>query len=42
MNRHFWKIQADYGEIENQGTNNASGVPPAKNKDFRVQAQLMF
>jgi phosphate-selective porin OprO/OprP len=42
INRHFWKIQADYGEIKNEGTNNSQGVPPAKNKDFRIQAQLMF
>jgi phosphate-selective porin len=42
INKHFWKIQADYGVIENEAQNGADGVPPRKNKEFRIQAQLMF
>jgi phosphate-selective porin OprO/OprP len=42
INRHFWKLQADYGVIENEALNGADGLPPRKNKEFRMQAQLMF
>lgn len=42
INKHFWKLQTDFGETKNEAINNASGVPPAKNKEWRVQAQLMF
>ena len=42
INKHFWKIQADYGVTENEAQNGADGVPPRKNKEFRIQAQLMF
>jgi hypothetical protein len=42
INKHFWKIQADYGETKNEGANGSDGSPPARNKDFRIQAQLMF
>ncbi|MET0619193.1 MAG: porin [Thermoanaerobaculia bacterium] len=42
FNKHFWKLQADYTWLKNEGTNNSEGVPPARNKAFKIQAQLMF
>jgi phosphate-selective porin OprO and OprP len=42
FNKHFWKLQADYGVTENEAQNGADGLPPRKNKEFRIQAQLMF
>jgi phosphate-selective porin len=42
LNKHSWKIQADGGLIEAENANGADGLPPAKNKDFRLQAQLIF
>ncbi len=42
FNKHFWKLQADYGVTENEALNGADGLPPRKNKEFRMQAQLMF
>jgi phosphate-selective porin len=42
INKHFWKIQTDYGVTENEALNGADGLPPRKNKEWRIQAQLMF
>jgi hypothetical protein len=42
LNKHNWKIQADGGLVESENANGADGLPPAKNKDFRLQAQLIF
>jgi phosphate-selective porin OprO/OprP len=42
INKHFWKLTADYGVTENEALNGADGLPPRKNKEFRMQAQLMF
>jgi hypothetical protein len=42
INKHNWKIQSDFGETENQAQSGAEGVPPRKNKEFRLQAQLVF
>ncbi len=42
FNKHFWKLQADYGVTENEALNGEDGLPPRKNKEFRMQAQLMF
>ncbi len=42
FNKHFWKLQADYGVTENEALNGADGLPPRANKEFRMQAQLMF
>jgi phosphate-selective porin OprO and OprP len=39
MNKHNWKIQADYGETENEA---AAATTNRKSKEFRVQAQLIF
>jgi phosphate-selective porin OprO and OprP len=42
INKHFWKIQTDFGVTENEAQNGADGLPPRKNKEWRIQAQLMF
>ena len=42
INKHSWKIQGDYGGIENEALNGADGLPPRKNKEFRLQTQLIF
>jgi phosphate-selective porin len=42
INKHFWKIQTDFGVVENEAQNGADGLPPRKNKEWRIQAQLMF
>jgi hypothetical protein len=42
INKHFWKIQTDFGVTENDAQNGADGLPPRKNKEWRLQAQLMF
>lgn len=42
INKHFWKIQTDFGVIENDAQNGADGVAPRSNKEWRIQAQLMF
>jgi hypothetical protein len=39
MNKHNWKIQADYGETENEA---AAATTNRKLKEIRVQAQLVF
>jgi hypothetical protein len=39
MNKHNWKIQADYGETENEA---AAATTNRKLKELRVQAQLIF
>ncbi|MGH9369740.1 MAG: porin [Thermoanaerobaculia bacterium] len=41
-NRHNWKVQGDYGWLKAENLNGANGQPPARNKDFRIQAQLIF
>ena len=30
FNKHFWKLQADFGETENEALNGADGLPPAQ------------
>ncbi len=42
INKHFWKIQTDFGIVENEAQNGADGIPPRKNKEWRIQTQLMF
>lgn len=42
MNRHNWKLQADYGQIRDQNANGANGEKPKNDKELRVQAQLLF
>ena len=39
MNKHNWKIQADYGETKNEA---AAATTNRRLKEFRVQAQLIF
>ena len=39
MNKHNWKIQADYGETENEA---AAATTFRKLKELRIQAQLIF
>jgi phosphate-selective porin OprO/OprP len=39
MNKHSWKIQADYGETKNEA---AAATTNRKLKEVRVQAQLIF
>jgi predicted porin len=39
LNKHNWKIQADYGETENEA---AAATTNRKLKEVRVQAQLIF
>jgi hypothetical protein len=39
MNRHNWKLQADYGETKNEA---AAATTNRKLKEIRVQAQLIF
>jgi phosphate-selective porin OprO/OprP len=39
MNRHNWKLQADYGQTENEA---AAATTNRKLKEVRVQAQLIF
>jgi hypothetical protein len=39
MNRHNWKIQADYGFVDNDV---AAATVNRKLKEFRLQAQLIF
>ncbi|HEU5248737.1 MAG TPA: porin [Thermoanaerobaculia bacterium] len=39
MNKHNWKIQADYGETKNDA---AAATTNRKLKEIRVQAQLIF
>jgi phosphate-selective porin OprO/OprP len=39
MSKHNWKIQADYGETENEA---AAATTNRKLKELRVQAQLIF
>lgn len=39
MNKHNWKIQADYGETKNEA---AAATTNRKLKEVRVQAQLIF
>ena len=39
MNKHNWKIQADYGQTENEA---AAATTSRKLKEVRVQAQLIF
>jgi hypothetical protein len=39
MNKHNWKIQADYGETKNAA---ADATTNRKLKELRVQAQLIF
>jgi phosphate-selective porin OprO/OprP len=39
MNKHNWKIQADYGQTENEA---AAATTNRKLKEVRVQAQLIF
>jgi phosphate-selective porin OprO and OprP len=39
MNKHNWKIQADYGETKNEA---AAATTSRRLKEFRVQAQLIF
>jgi len=42
INKHNWKIQTDFGVVENEAQNGADGLPPRKNKEWRIQAQLIF
>ena len=42
FNRHNWKLQADYSHLESEQLSGANGRPPAKDKLYRVQAQLIF
>jgi phosphate-selective porin len=42
INKHNWKIQTDFGVVENEAQNGADGLPPRKNKEWRIQAQLVF
>ncbi|HZI65007.1 MAG TPA: porin [Thermoanaerobaculia bacterium] len=39
VNKHNWKIQADYGETKNEA---AAATTNRRLKEFRVQAQLIF
>lgn len=39
INKHNWKLQADYGETENEA---AAATTNRRLKEFRVQAQLIF
>ncbi len=42
INKHNLKIQTDFGWLENEAQNGADGEPPRKNKEWRLQAQLIF
>lgn len=37
--RHSLKVQADYGQLEDEAANNRQGT---KNKEFRLQTQIVF
>jgi phosphate-selective porin OprO/OprP len=39
INKHYWKLQADYGETKNEA---AAATTNRKLKEVRVQAQLIF
>jgi phosphate-selective porin OprO/OprP len=39
VNKHYWKLQADYGETKNEA---AAATTNRRLKEFRVQAQLIF
>ena len=39
MNRHGWKLQADYGEVENEA---AAATTNRTLRELRIQAQLIF
>jgi phosphate-selective porin len=42
INKHNWKIQTDFGLIENEALKGADGLAPRENKEWRLQAQLVF
>ena len=39
VNKHYWKLQADYGETENEA---AAATTNRKLREVRVQANLSF
>lgn len=39
VNQHYWKLQADYGETENEA---AAATTNRKLREVRIQAQLIF
>jgi hypothetical protein len=42
LNKHNWKIQTDFGVIENEAQTGVDGLAPRQNKEWRLQAQLIF